>query len=88
VAAHQRYMLHNSLRFGLLYLPRAFALQMLRHHAMRFPVEASEVFGWLASSDVWERRERLTHRLAFDFGWFARRFDLHDQIGRRVLCEY
>lgn len=78
-------MLHNSLRFGLLYLSEAASLQMIRYYAFRYPNELGEAVAMLRDSDVWARRAELARHLANDFGWFVDRFDLKDQEGGEVL---
>jgi hypothetical protein len=78
-------MIHNNLRFGLLYLPDEAALQMVRHFAQEFPDRARTGMDLVADSDVWERRAALEATLAFDFEWFVDRFDLTDQVGSPIL---
>jgi hypothetical protein len=79
------FMVHNNVRFGLLYLSDAGIMQMLRHFAMCFPRQMPKAMRLLVLSDVWRRREQLERRLKRDFGWFVRRFDLRDQVGGRIL---
>jgi glycosyltransferase involved in cell wall biosynthesis len=74
-------LMHNNLRFGLLYLGQAAALQMLRHYAMKFPRHIGRALHLLDHSDVWTRRTLLQSTLRHDFDWFIDRFDLKDQIG-------
>ena len=78
-------MVHNSLRFGLLYLSEAASLQMLRYYAFRYPDELPEALALLEGSDVWERRDELTRQLVRDFDWFVDRFALRDQEGGTIL---
>jgi len=78
-------MVHNSLRFGLLYLSEAASLQMLRYFAFRYPDELPEAIAMLDDSDVWTRREALGQRLIRNFDWFVDRFELKDQEGGEIL---
>ena len=78
------FMIHNSLRFGLIYLDEARAFQMLRHFAMMFPMQVREAYRLLLESDVWDRRATLAERLRHTFDWFVERFDLRDQIGAEL----
>jgi hypothetical protein len=84
VATHRPDVVHNSLRFGLLYLDRELTLQMLRYFATFLPEETATACRALAASDVWERRDMLARALPHDFEWFTRTFDLRDQIGRQL----
>jgi glycosyltransferase involved in cell wall biosynthesis len=79
------FMVHNNLRFGLLYLNDKSSFQMMRHFSMVFPSQSAKAFKLLAKSDVWERRRHLEQTLAHDFYWFVRKFDLTNQVGGRIL---
>jgi glycosyltransferase involved in cell wall biosynthesis len=81
-AALRADVVHNSLRFGLLYLNRELTLQMLRYFATFLPEESMQACRALAASDVWDRREALERSLTHDFDWFIELFDLRDQLGR------
>lgn len=74
-------MVHNSLRFGLIYLDERSSLEMIRHHATKFPEHAGTAMRALAASDVWDRRAQLARELPRSFEWFVERFDLVDQVG-------
>jgi GT2 family glycosyltransferase len=78
------YMVHNAIRFAMLYLDEALVLQMIRQHSMLFGQEAREGLRLVAESDVLEHRERLQPLLKHDFAWFVRRFKLKDQAGRPI----
>jgi Glycosyltransferases involved in cell wall biogenesis len=78
-------MVHNNLRFGLLYLSQMGVLQMIRHYSMTFPRHLPKACRLLSQSDVWERRSFLRKSLRFDFEWFIHRFDLLDQSGNQIL---
>jgi glycosyltransferase involved in cell wall biosynthesis len=82
---HRSILMHNNIRFGLLYLSRASSLQMLRHYAMKFPRNIRKALKLIEASDVWERRAFLQKSLAHDFAWFVNKFDLTDQIGLPIL---
>jgi glycosyltransferase involved in cell wall biosynthesis len=75
------YLLHNGMRFGLLYLDDELALRMLRHLCSQFPAHAPRALELLAAGDTWERRTELRATLAHDFAWFVERFALADQTG-------
>jgi glycosyltransferase involved in cell wall biosynthesis len=79
------YMIHNSLRFGMLYLSELAILQMIRHFAMKFPNRIQKALRMVENSDVWQRRDFLSKHLRYDFHWFIKRFDLKDQVGQRIL---
>ncbi len=82
---HRSILMHNNIRFGLLYLSRASSLQMLRHYAMKFPRNIRKALKLIEGSDVWERRAFLEKNLAHEFAWFVNKFDLTDQIGLPIL---
>jgi glycosyltransferase involved in cell wall biosynthesis len=83
--AMRPFMIHNCLRFGIIYLDHARVLTMLRYHSDQFPGQFAEALGLLADSDVWARREKLRSELSHDFEWFARKFELRDQVGRPLI---
>jgi hypothetical protein len=78
-------MVHNSLRFGLLYLSEAASLQMLRYFAFRYPDELPEALAMIDESDVWTRRKALGLGFIRNFDWFVDRFKLKDQEGGEIL---
>ena len=78
-------LMHNNIRFGLLYLSRSSSLQMLRHYAMKFPRNMQKAMSLVHASDVWQRRAFLQKTLRYDFSWFIDRFGLTDQIGLAIL---
>ena len=78
-------MVHNALRFGLLYLSEAGCLQLLRYQARKFPNLFDEAIAMVDASDVWARREALERTLPRRFDWFVEHFDLKDQIGGDLL---
>jgi polypeptide N-acetylgalactosaminyltransferase len=75
------FQVHNNIRFGLLYLDRELALEMVRHLSMKFPAQAARALKLIAAGDTWERRSVLEQRLCHDFDWFIDHFDLADQTG-------
>jgi len=79
------FMVHNSLRFGLLYLSEEGCLQLLRYHARKFPNLFDDAIRMVEASDVWRRRAMLERRLERPFSWFVQRFDLRDQSGEALL---
>ncbi len=78
-------MIHNSLRFGLLYLSELACLQMIRHFLMQFPSACFQALQQIYQSDVWNRRVYLEKRLIRSFNWFADYFALRDQVGNPIL---
>lgn len=79
------FMVHNSLRFGLLYLSEAGCLQLLRYHARKFPNLFELAIRMVERSDVWQRRSALEKCQQRPFAWFVRRFGLLDQAGQAIL---
>jgi hypothetical protein len=78
-------MIHNAVRFGILYLPEAMIIEMLRYYALLFPQHVQEGFNSVDSGDAFRRREWLAGNLPRDFAWFCSRFSLKDQGGETVL---
>ena len=79
------FMVHNSIRFGLLYLSEFGSLQMLRYYARKFPNLFEPAMKMVAASDVWRRRAALERQRKRPFTWFVRHFGLKDSIGGEVL---
>ncbi len=79
------YMVHNSLRFGLLYLSEAGCFELLRYQARKFPNLFPDAIRMVEDSDVWARRATLERERERPFEWFVQRFDLKDQIGGEIL---
>jgi len=77
-------MIHNSLRFGLLYLSEQAVLQMVRYFALKFPGQVQEAIGMLVGTDAWQRRAELQQQLRHDFSWFIERFALTDSAGHKI----
>jgi glycosyltransferase involved in cell wall biosynthesis len=84
IAGVRKYMIHNAIRFGLLYLSERASMQMIRHYIMQFPHECAEAFRLVESSDVWQRKNFLELSLKHDFFWFIKTFDLKNQIGEEI----
>jgi glycosyltransferase involved in cell wall biosynthesis len=78
-------MIHNSLRFGVLYLNERAVMQVIRYFALKFPRQVQEAVGMVLNSNVWDRRSELQSKLTHSFDWFAERFEVTDDVGRRVL---
>ena len=86
LAANLHFVLHNRLRFALLYLPDEVALSVLREMAAHYPSRAvAQACDLVAASDVWRRRTTLRKHELFSFGWFSRKFGLEAQTGHRDL---
>jgi glycosyltransferase involved in cell wall biosynthesis len=85
VAEVRPYMLHNSIRFGLLYLSELGALQLLAYFARRFPELIQGAIRRVLRSDVWKRRSILERQRLRPFEWFVRHFSIKDVAGREVL---
>jgi glycosyltransferase involved in cell wall biosynthesis len=79
-------LVHNALRFALLYLTRPLFLQVLRYHAALFATHTRAALQRLESDDVWWSRRELKRRLQHDFGWFVRKFDVRDPLGRTLTA--
>ncbi|NDI35766.1 glycosyltransferase [Chengkuizengella sediminis] len=78
-------LIHNNLRFGLLYLSEPACLQMIRYFAMLYPKRIQEAVKLLQKSDVWDRRAQLNESLIYDFKWFVRHFKVKDQINQEIF---
>src|SRR6266436_1769056 len=63
-ASRRVFMIHNNLRFGLLYLEEDMILKMIRLMAWEFPSRVREAFRMVEASDVFERRLQLERTLA------------------------
>ena len=79
------YRLHNSIRFGLLYLSEAGCLQLLRYFALTAGQHFPRALNLIARSDVFERRAQLEKRRERTFPWFLDYFGIRNQIGDAVL---
>ncbi len=82
---HRTDMVHNGIRFGLLYLSRREILRMIRHYAMAFPDHMQHACKLLSDSDVWNRRAELQDSLKYRFDWYIKKFSLLDQVGRPIF---
>jgi glycosyltransferase involved in cell wall biosynthesis len=78
-------MVHNALRFGLLYLNELGSMQMLRYYSLKFPNLFHTALQTVSTSDVWTRRAELERGLPRPFSWFVDRFGLRDQSGEPLL---
>jgi len=78
------FMIHNRLRFGLLYLNDLAILQMIRHFATIYSEQAQEAFSMVENSDVWQRRDFLENSLVHPFAWFIDQFKLKNQVGQEI----
>jgi GT2 family glycosyltransferase len=79
------HMLHNNLRFGLLYLGELAILQMLRYYTKLYPEYIQEAVRQVNAGDFRDRRAALEAALPHDFAWFVGRFGLRDQAGAEIL---
>jgi glycosyltransferase involved in cell wall biosynthesis len=79
------FMVHNSMRFGLLYQSDLGCLQLMRYFAAYFPESIERAIQMLSSSNLWERRRFLERRRERPFDWFVNRFGIKDEAGREVL---
>ncbi len=79
------FMVHNSIRFGLLYLSDHGSLQMLRYYSRKFPQVFQAALKMVAESDVWRRKAVLERQRRHTFEWFVRTFKLKNQIGGEIL---
>ena len=67
IKAVRPFLIHNNLRFGLLYLDRVLALKMIRHLCQKFPSHAARALKILTAGDLDERRRFLESHLTHDF---------------------
>jgi GT2 family glycosyltransferase len=79
------YMVHNAVRFAMLYLDDGVVLQTVCLQST-FGEPAREGLRMVLESDVYERRDHLRSTLAHDFAWFAERLDVRDHAGRRAVA--
>jgi glycosyltransferase involved in cell wall biosynthesis len=76
-------VLHNRLRFALLYLPSGLVLKMVRDMTSDYPAQmVAEACDLVTSSDVWTRRSLLRKKELFSFGWYLRKFGLDVPSGQ------
>jgi glycosyltransferase involved in cell wall biosynthesis len=85
VSAARPSLVHNSLRFGLLYLSELGCLQLLRFYARSYPAVFQEALRQVDQSDVWERRSHLEKRQQRSFEWFVDYFGIKNQLGGEVI---
>ncbi|PYI55662.1 glycosyltransferase [Paenibacillus flagellatus] len=85
IADLKPYMLHNSLRFGLLYLGELGSLQMIRYFAKLYPEFIHQALQEVGAGDYRERRSELAATLRYDFAWLVRKFGIKDQTGADLL---
>jgi glycosyltransferase involved in cell wall biosynthesis len=78
------FMVHNAVRFAILYLDDLLVLQTVRQHSERFGEQARQGLQLLVDSDVYVRRDCLRKMLVHDFAWYVERFGVKDQAGREV----
>jgi glycosyltransferase involved in cell wall biosynthesis len=78
------YMVHNAIRFGMVYLDDELVLQQIRQHSLLFGEEAREGLKLVVASDIVEHREKLRASFTRDFAWFVQHFKLKDQAGREI----
>lgn len=79
------FRIHNSIRFGLLYLSEAGCLQLLRYFALSEPALYAKALCMVNESDVWQRRAQLDRQRIRPFEWFIEHFGIRNQIGEIVL---
>lgn len=79
------YIVHNNLRFGMLYLGEEEILRMVRYYAIIYPEHIQEAADLLEKSEVWQHREYLNETLKHDFKWFVKKFQLKDQVGHEII---
>ncbi|MFQ6552564.1 glycosyltransferase [Aestuariibius insulae] len=74
-------MVHNAIRFGLLYLHEERVLQMLRYYASKFPENIEEAMEMIERSDVWQRRSDLCAQQAMTFDRLCYERRIFDHTG-------
>ncbi len=85
VTEHRVDMIHNGIRFGLLYLSKKETLRMIRHYTLKFPGHMQEASKLLTDSDVWNRRAELQDKLKYNFNWYINKFSLLNQVGQPIF---
>ena len=80
----REYMVHNGLRFGLLYSSELGALQLLRYYARKFPNLFASSIKRVSESDLWRRRAQIDHEQSRPFSWFVDHFRLKDHQGGEI----
>lgn len=78
-------MVHNAMRFGLLYLSEYGGMQLLRYYARKFPNLFVDSLRTLEAGDVWERRRLIEEEQTRPFPWFVEHFGLRDSLGGELL---
>jgi len=75
-----RILLHNYIRFGLLYLSELQAVKMLHHYAWSASPESfRDALRRAENGGVWSRREFLANSLPHNFSAYIRRFGIEEQ---------
>lgn len=77
--------IHNSIRFGFLYLSELGCMQMLRYYSLQFPELFPAALQRVNESDVWERRAFLEGQQERSFEWLIDYFRMKDQAGGDIL---
>ncbi len=67
-------IVHNALRFALLYLQIDDVLRVIRYHASVDRAATQRALQSISNSPVWSIRRDLARRLEHDFAWYAERF--------------
>lgn len=78
-------MIHNAVRFGILYLPEPLIIEMLRLYAMLFPANVQEGYRSVNTKAAFKRRRFLSANMKRDFMWFCNEFQLLDQGGEPIF---
>lgn len=81
VSKNRTAMVHNSLRFGMIYLDESRVLQLLRFYALQFPEAIDEALAMLDTSEVWARREQLFNSFVRTFEQFSFERRIRDHSG-------
>lgn len=85
LAEVRTFMVHNCLRFGLLYLNELASLQLIRYHTLKFPEHIQDALRIVERSDIWQRKTFLEKTLKYNLDWFVQKFNILDQSGEPIL---
>jgi glycosyltransferase involved in cell wall biosynthesis len=69
-------MIHNALRFSLLYLEQDQIAEVNRYYRQKFPAQSATAMSLLDVPGIKRRRAELQARFTRDFTWYRRRFQV------------
>jgi glycosyltransferase involved in cell wall biosynthesis len=80
----RHFIIHNNIRFGLLYLPENVIFMFLRYYSLMYSYKFQKGVKLILESDVWERKKYLQKNLKYDLKWFIQKFKLKDQTNNEI----